>query len=48
MNRSFNKYWIVVSVMIVINILIFVNMSRSLETFVVNHIIDTQIVDFRN
>ncbi len=45
MKFDFNKYWIIVSFLIIINIILFINMSKMMETFVINHIVDTQVIN---
>lgn len=38
MNLTFNKYWIFVSICIIMNILIFIFMSNKLESYVIGSI----------
>ena len=44
MQSNLKRYWMVVSVMFVVNLIIYLALSKILEVYVINHIIDTQII----
>ena len=48
MNGQFNKYWIIVAVIIIANIVIFKNLSKKVETFVVDKTVEDNLADLRN
>lgn len=45
MKLSFNKYWILVSFITILNIFIFIIFSNKLENYVINRIMDDQIAN---
>lgn len=46
MKSNFNKYWIIIAFVIIINILIFTFLSNRLESFVADKMIENQEIKF--
>ena len=44
MESNLKRYWMIVSVMFAVNLVIYLVLSRLLEIYVINHIIDTQAI----
>lgn len=42
MKTTFNKYWILISVIIIMNILVFIILSNKLESYAVDKMIEEQ------
>lgn len=47
MKLAFNKYWMIIALIIIINIFIFVFLSNKLESYVADQMIDQQIADLQ-
>lgn len=45
MNGQFNKYWIIVAIIIIANIFIFKSLSKRVETFVVDETLDNSLAN---
>ncbi|MFA6515263.1 MAG: hypothetical protein WCT42_03310 [Candidatus Paceibacterota bacterium] len=43
MKPTFNKYWILISLIVIMNILVFVFLSKKLESYVADRMIEDQL-----